>query len=221
MTKQNLPLKSFFENQFISETSSPENYLLIALHGRGDTCLGMRRVRRFLELPTLDWLLINAPDPWKNPNGFEGFSWYERPPIHEFSLKRSLNLLEDLLAELQDMGWPRKKIILMGFSQGAILALELVFSSEHPFAAAICISGTIIDPDSMDQRIHSGAFKTPILVSHGTKDDVLDYETTSERIMSLQTILPNVAFHVFEKGHEMQKNEFQLYRAFLTQRVLQ
>jgi len=220
MSKQSLHIKSFTENQFISESDSVGDYLLIALHGRGDTCLGMRRVRRFLELPNLDWLLINAPDPWKNPNGFEGFSWYERPPMHEFSLKRSLVLLEDLLLELQGLGWEREKIILMGFSQGAILGMELIFSSSCPFAAAICISGTILDSDTINQRIKSGAFQTPILISHGTKDEILDYETTLDRVMTLQTIVPNVSFHAFEKGHEMQKNEFQLYRAFLKHKVL-
>ena len=46
--------------------------LLIALHGLGDSMEGYRDVPHWLQVPWLNYLLVNAPDPY-----YTGFSWYD------------------------------------------------------------------------------------------------------------------------------------------------
>jgi predicted esterase len=46
--------------------------LLIMLHGLGDSMEGYRWMPEALNLPWLNYLLVNAPDPY-----YGGYSWYD------------------------------------------------------------------------------------------------------------------------------------------------
>ena len=62
--------------------------LLIALHGLGDSMEGYRDVPHWLQVPWLNFLLVNAPDPY-----YSGFSWYDFAGNPEPGIRRSRNLL--------------------------------------------------------------------------------------------------------------------------------
>ena len=51
--------------------------LLVVLHDRGDTSAGFRWLPDEFELDELNYLLVNAPDPY-----YGGRSWYALPPDH-------------------------------------------------------------------------------------------------------------------------------------------
>ena len=48
------------------------NRLLIMLHGLGDSIAGYRWMPEALDLPWLNYLLVNAPDQY-----YGGYSWYD------------------------------------------------------------------------------------------------------------------------------------------------
>ena len=48
--------------------------LMVVLHGLGDSLDGYRWLPEALDLPAMNYLLVNAPDPY-----FSGLSWYAFP----------------------------------------------------------------------------------------------------------------------------------------------
>ena len=120
-------------------TNSP--WLTIVLHGLGDSMDGYIWMPHVLDMPWMNYLLVNAPDPY-----FQGFSWYdifgENPTI---GINRSRKLLLELLAEMQKNGFPLEKTYLFGFSQGCLMVLETGFQCSRKLAGIVGISGYVED----------------------------------------------------------------------------
>src|ERR1700761_5280254 len=83
--------------------------LMIVLHGLGDSMEGYREVPEMLRIPWLNYLLVNAPDPY-----YGGFSWYDlENPAH--GIERSRGLLLKLLEDLAAKEFPADQTIVGGF----------------------------------------------------------------------------------------------------------
>ena len=83
--------------------------------------------------------------------------------------------LEDLLdrvqAKYQVAG---SRVVLGGFSQGAMLSLDLALTSDRPLAGLILFSGTIMCADRWRRRL-TARKDIPVLQSHGQVDPVLPF----------------------------------------------
>src|SRR6266481_7742999 len=87
--------------------------LLIMLHGLGDSIEGYRWLPQALDLPWLNYLLVNAPDEY-----YGGFSWFNYPDDIAPGILRSRKLLFELLDDLRAKKIPAEEITIGGFSQG-------------------------------------------------------------------------------------------------------
>ncbi|RMH33602.1 MAG: hypothetical protein D6690_11680 [Nitrospirae bacterium] len=93
-------------------------------------------------------------------------------------------------------------MLLGGFSQGAILACDLVLRSEQPFAGMILLSGTIIAYDEWMSRIPARR-GMPVFQSHGTDDPILAYEVAQQLREAFRAGGLEVEWHEFRGGHEI------------------
>src|SRR5437016_6103165 len=94
--------------------------LLIMLHGLGDSMEGFRWLPPALNLPWLNYLLVNAPDEY-----YGGYSWYDFAGDMAPGVERSRRLLYELLEAQYANGFPAEQIILGGFSPGCLMSLEV------------------------------------------------------------------------------------------------
>src|SRR5258706_371260 len=94
--------------------------LLIMLHGLGDSIEGYRWLPEALNLPWLNYLLVNAPDEY-----YGGYSWYDFAGENLTGVKRSRQLLFDLLDEKARSGFEPVQTVLGGFSQGCLMAIDV------------------------------------------------------------------------------------------------
>src|SRR5689334_9808563 len=83
--------------------------LLIVLHGLGDSMEGYRDVPDRLRIPWLNYLLVNAPDPY-----YMGYSWYDFAGDAAPGIRRSRNILTTLLDSLRSK-FPSEQTGLFGF----------------------------------------------------------------------------------------------------------
>ncbi|MBX2810738.1 MAG: phospholipase [Myxococcales bacterium] len=94
------------------------------------------------------------------------------------------------------------KLVIGGFSQGAMLAIDTVLRGRFSFAALLVFSGTIIAKSRWQPRFPVTK-ELPVMVSHGRSDPVLPYAVSNE----LQTLFENagadVMFTPFQGGHEI------------------
>jgi phospholipase/carboxylesterase len=92
--------------------------------------------------------------------------------------------LASLVDQLQiQTGLPMSRIILGGFSQGAMLTTDLCLRQEEAPAALAVFSGTLLSRDEWTQRA-SGRAGLKVIQSHGTQDPVLPF-ASAERLHEL------------------------------------
>ena len=109
------------------------------------------------------------------------------------------------------------QIILGGFSQGAMLACDVLFHTVRPFAGLVIMSGTLIAQEEWEKGIPNRR-GLATFQSHGLQDPLLAYSTAERlRDMFLKGGL-SVDWHPFRGGHEIPAPVLEGLQSFLTNR---
>ena len=105
-------------------------------------------------------------------------------------------------------------IILGGFSQGAMVACQIAFTTEEPLSALVILSGTGINRAAWKQRM---AFRKGLRVfmAHGREDAVLPFDMAERLRDDLVAAGMAVTFVPFTGGHEMPAEVVTALREFL------
>lgn len=91
-----------------------------------------------------------------------------------------------------------KRIVLLGFSDGASYGLSLGVANPGLFSAVVALSpGMFVPPNGIDREQR-------VFVAHGRSDHVLPFETTSETIVrQLREQGANLRFRPFAGDHQI------------------
>jgi len=100
----------------------------------------------------------------------------------------------------RDHGVSRDKLVLGGFSQGAMLATDVTLHAERPPAALAILSGSLIAKAEWLPLMKARA-GLPVLQSHGRTDPVLSYEIAEMLRQELLSAGLAVEFVAFNGGH--------------------
>jgi phospholipase/carboxylesterase len=108
-------------------------------------------------------------------------------------------LLDALSAEHQV---PPERIILGGFSQGAMLALDVALHRQAPVAGLVLMSGTLIARPLWEKRLsqHPGM---KVFMSHGRRDPLLPYAAAEVLRDLLCDAGMTVSWQPFDGAHEI------------------
>jgi len=129
---------------FAGEPLQTARAAMLLLHGRGAGAEDIMMFADSLTEPGYAFLAPEAPGSAWYPNSFLA------PLIsNEPYLSSALQRIENLMAGIQDSGIPLERTVLLGFSQGACLALE--YSVRHVVAGRyggiVAWSGGLIGPE--------------------------------------------------------------------------
>ena len=95
-------------------------------------------------------------------------------------------LVDSMLDALEaELGVPDSGVVLGGFSQGAMLATDVVLRSRRKFAGLVVMSGTLLAADEWRELLPARA-GLRVLQSHGRVDPLLPYGA-AERLRDLMT----------------------------------
>jgi phospholipase/carboxylesterase len=198
------------ETEFIPAQKESRR-LLVCLHGLGDSAAGWRWLPGALRLPWLNYLLVNAPDEY-----YGGFSWYDIYGNPAPGVKRSAKLLFELLDAQRAAGFPTEQTVLLGFSQGCLMTIEVGARYPHKFAGLVGISGYVYEPEKMVEELSPVAREQRFLVTHGLQDQVVPFAVTREHINVLKAASLNISWHEFMKAHTIAGDaEVDLIREFI------
>lgn len=92
------------------------------------------------------------------------------------------------------------RLVLGGFSQGAMLALDVTLHTARAVAGLVLLSGTFIAEREWAPRM-GGRARTPVFQSHGTADPILPFSLAEKLRDVLATAGLPVTFDRFEGGH--------------------
>ncbi len=202
------------ETDLIPALDKGSRRLMIVLHGLGDSMEGYRWLPPVLNLPWLNYLLVNAPDPY-----FGGYAWYDFATDAAPGVLRSRALLFDLLDEQCKRGFPIGQATLFGFSQGCLMTIDVGLRYPHLFAGLIGISGYVHEPENLLRELSPVARQQRLLVTHGTADPLIPFGVVREQINRLKAAGISIEWHEFPKVHTIAgEDEMAVVRNFLNVR---
>jgi phospholipase/carboxylesterase len=166
---------------------------------------------------------IQAPknSNWYFPNGhlsvplggqYEGRAWFPIP-LSELQAGSTLDLSlqvppgmkksrENARAFLEKLGVAPSKLVLGGFSQGAMLATDLMLHMDVPPAGLALLSGTLVNAVEWEElaKRHSG-FR--FFQAHGARDQVLAFSHAQKLEQLFKRSGWQGQLQRFEGGHEI------------------
>jgi len=184
---------------------------IVFVHGRGASAESILSLHEELGLPDFAALAPQAAESTWYPNSFMAKIESNQP-----WLDSALSRLEGIVSELIKKNVSSKSIALLGFSQGACLALE--YAARHPrhYGAVIGFTGGLIG-ESIDSNKYRGSLDgTEVLLASGDPDPHVPFS----RVEESQKIFEQLAAKVQLKRypglpHTINKEEIELAREIL------
>ncbi len=176
--------------------------VLVVLHGLGDSLDGYTFLPDMLQIPGLNYLLVNAPDAY-----YGGYSWYDYMGEERKGVERSRNLLETVFKELGEQGIAATDIGLFGFSQGCLMSLETALRLAYPIGPVVGISGYLSAANSYPAQLGIAAMQQRFFLSHGRQDPLLPCVSSRLQYSKLQSMGVQIEYHEYDKVHTMLPHE--------------
>lgn len=127
-----------------------------------------------------------------------------------------------MLALVQEVathtGLPMKKLVLGGFSQGAMIATDVALRLEEAPGALVVLSGTLLIEDTWRPKAKARA-GLPVFQSHGRQDPILPYPAAEWlKELFLEAGMQH-EFVPFDGGHTIGEDALLKLGAFLARQV--
>jgi phospholipase/carboxylesterase len=165
------------------------------------------------------FLAPDAPDDcFGNPFGKQ---WFGIPAFDGTTLTDASAQMDQSAADLNafidarlaDEGVLDSHLILLGFSQGAMMSLHVAPRRLAPMAGVVAISGRLLRPQALGQAVIS---KPPVLLVHGDRDEVVDFKEMALAGDCLVAAGFETFGHVMEgTGHGIAPDGLQTALAFM------
>ncbi len=173
------------------------NKLVVFLHGYGADGKDLIDLSNpfGMALPNASFISPDAPHPCEmSPQGRQ---WFPIEEIPKGAIRASLGLLDLIENEAKKLNLTFKDVILIGFSQGAMMSMQCLLINQEQLHAIIGYSGALREEniDAANDQILNGKHKfsdTPILLVHGELDEVVPFESLERS----KNLLNNIGFNV-------------------------
>jgi phospholipase/carboxylesterase len=183
----------------------------ICIHGRGaspEDILGLAG-----EIGTDDVAYI-APQA-------SGHTWYPYSflspiPQNEPGITSALAVIGRLV---ESAGLGAEQVAILGFSQGACLALEFAARNPRRYAAVIALSGGLIGPQGTPRDYPGSMDDTPVFLGCSDIDPHIPVERVRESAEVFRRMGARVDERIYPRmGHTVNEDELSAVRAFLSSR---
>lgn len=184
---------------------------LLLVHGRGASAEDIIGFAQELSTPNVAFIAPQAPGSQWYPNSFLA-------PIasNEPYLSASLTRLDTLVELIVAAGVAAERVALLGFSQGACLALEYAARHARRYGAVVGLSGGLIGPDDTPRDYAGSLAATPVFL--GCSD--VDPHVPKIRVDLTAEVLRRLGGAVTERiypgmGHTINRDELLAVRELL------
>ncbi len=187
----------------------------LILHGLGDSMAGWQPVAPMLGLDRVGFVFANAPLDYG-----DGYSWFDidaafAPDDDQVRESRAqlIELIDHLLVEL---GIASEQLVIMGFSQGSLMTLEVGLRADRRFAGLIGISGFMTMLGEYPAAFGAAAHQQRILLTHGLYDGLIPIAFARRQRDQLAALGVKPDWREYAKEHTLDpERELRDIRAFI------
>jgi predicted esterase len=188
---------------------------MIMLHGRGGTADNILALSDELATSGFAYLAPQAAG-----NTWYPYSFLSPIAQNEPGISSGLAAIADVLQTVERGGIPADRTMLLGFSQGACLALEFTARAARRYGGVAGLSGGLIGPDGTPRDYSGSLASTPIFL--GCSD--VDPHIPAPRVIETATVLRRLGGEVTMRlypglGHTINEDELERVRGMMRQIV--
>lgn len=192
--------------------------VVILLHGVGADGNDLIGLAPYLEteLPRAVFIAPNAPFAYDMaPFGFQWFSLRNLNADTRLSGVQEAAPALDAFIDEQLSAYRLKsdRLVLLGFSQGAMMALHVGLRRQPSIAGIVSHSGMLVGAHLLAKEIKA---RPPVLLTHGALDDVLPVQALPAAEATLGALAIPVEAHIIPGlGHGIDLSAIDFTRRFL------
>ncbi|HTX91795.1 MAG TPA: hypothetical protein VMC09_11340 [Anaerolineales bacterium] len=184
---------------------------MLMVHGRGASAEDILSLAAQLGLARFAYFAPQAADHTWYPNRFLA-------PLadNEPWLSSALACLDEVMTRIGASGLPAERTVLLGFSQGACLALEYAARHARRYGGLVGFSGALIGPEDTPRDYPGSLAGTPVFL--GCSD--VDVHVPKERVDQSAGALRRLGGQVTERlypnmAHTVNRDELDFVHAML------
>ena len=194
------------------------NSLVVLLHGIGADAFDLIPLAKYwaLTLKKTKFYSLHAPYPCKlTPFGKQ---WFDLEDRDQTRILKEIELIKPMIItflkkKLKNYNLQYKDLILVGFSQGTMVALNLTLTMKEEVKGVLGYSGGVILTKSGKIEIIS---KPNICLVHGKNDEVVPKKMMETTKIILKDNNIDVDTHLIENlGHSIDQNGLEIGQNFL------
>ncbi|MFZ0889319.1 MAG: alpha/beta fold hydrolase [Candidatus Binataceae bacterium] len=196
---------------------------IIAFHGWGANAFDLLGLAPYVAEGR--FAMLCPQGPIEVPIGpVRGYGWYQiamgAPPDPD-QVQAAADAADRFVkAALERYPIDRRKLVLLGFSQGGSMVYKLGLREPQKFAAMVAISSWF-PPQLASQLATSDSLaQLPTLIQHGRADDLIDIARARESVEALRALKVPLTYREYDCGHEITGEGLADLSQFLSEKVL-
>lgn len=196
---------------------------ILTLHGRGANAFDLLGLAPFL--CSGKFMMICPQGPLETPIGPDavGYAWYPMSmggPLNTDAMLDSQRNLQNFLDECVN-SYPIdvRKLALLGFSQGGVMAYSLALANPERFAALAVLSSWLPKELLRQLNVSDAVQSLPTLVQHGTQDSMIEVDRARNSVEILRQLRVPLTYREFEMGHEIRPRSLADLSGWLDEKV--
>ena len=180
---------------------------ILAMHGRGANALDLMGIAPYIGKGRYLMICPQAPLEVSLGPGEVGYAWFSSSGPGQAGVEAILSA-RDQLKEFIDECRGRLPIdparfVVLGFSQGGVMAYGLALEEPKRFAALVAMSSRL-DPGLLERLPAAASARSlPTLIQHGSNDSMIPVDRAREASAALKRLSVPVTYHEYPMGHEI------------------
>jgi predicted esterase len=184
---------------------------MIMIHGRGATAESILALAQEFQQPEFAYLAPQAANGTWYPNRFLAPTASNEPWFSS-----ALEVIDRLIARVNAAGIPTERVMLLGFSQGACLALEYAARHAQRYGGVVGLSGGLLGAEEEARRDHGNFAGTPIFLGCSDVDFHIPKARVEHAAKILQALGGEVTMRLYRNmEHTVNHDEVKFVRSMM------
>ena len=198
---------------------------IVALHGWGASAFDLVGLAPYLAGGAFQMICPQGAIDVPLGGGASGFGWFPlagtQPTVGSQAIRDAAAAVERFI----DMASQRyavdtRKLVMLGFSQGGVLAYMLALRNPERFAGLVALSSWLPPPLVANVTTSEPLQRLPTLIQHGSRDEIIAVERARRSVETLRELRVPISYREYEMAHEISAQSLADLSTWLDEKVL-